>query len=178
MTAIAEGNYERAYLIARAPNPFASICGRVCNAPCEAACRRGKVNPGEPVSIRALKRFVNDWFGVYDVSGSAVPPADSPFPFYHPRPADFDLENSALQASLATLKQHARPQSGKRVAVIGAGPAGMTAAHDLALLGHQVTVFEAASVPGGMLVLGVPEYRLPRHSSRWRSRRSCRWVSS
>jgi formate dehydrogenase (NADP+) beta subunit len=134
----------------------------VCNAPCEAACRRGKVNPGEPVNIRALKRFVNDRVGVYDVSGSAVPPPGSPFPFYHPKPADFDLENSALQASLANLRKHAHPQTGKRVAVIGAGPAGMTAAHDLALLGHHVTVFEAASVPGGMLVLGVPEYRLPR----------------
>src|SRR5512137_1717989 len=64
VTAIAQGDYERAYLIARAPNPFASVCGRVCNAPCEAACRRGKVEPGRPVSIRALKRFVNDRFGV------------------------------------------------------------------------------------------------------------------
>lgn len=161
VTAIAQGEYERAYLIARAPNPFASICGRVCNAPCEAACRRGKVEPGEPVTIRALKRFVNDRFGVYDVSGKNLTP-HAPFPFYQPTRADFDLENSALQASLVNLKQNARPPSGKRVAVIGAGPAGLTTAHDLALLGHQVTVFEAASVPGGMLVLGVPEYRLPR----------------
>jgi NADPH-dependent glutamate synthase beta subunit-like oxidoreductase len=146
VTAIAQGDYERAYLIARAPNPFASICGRVCNAPCEVACRRGKVEPGEPVNIRALKRFVNDRFGVYDVGGkSKERAARSEFQFYRPTRADFDLENSALQSSLINLKHKARPPSGKRVAVIGAGPAGLTAAHDLALYGHQVT-----------------EYRLPR----------------
>lgn len=162
VTAIAQGDYERAYLIARAPNPFASVCGRVCNAPCETACRRGKVNPGEPVTIRALKRFVNDRLGVYDAGANTTPPPNATLPFYHPKPADFDLENSALRSSLAALKARAHPPTGKRVAVVGAGPAGLTAAHDLALLGHHVSVFEAASVPGGMLVLGVPEYRLPR----------------
>jgi formate dehydrogenase (NADP+) beta subunit len=161
VSAIAQGDYERAYLIARAPNPFASVCGRVCNAPCEAACRRGMVQPGEPVNIRALKRYINDRFGVYDVSGKNPAPR-AQTPFYHATRADFDLENSALQNSMAALRSRARPKTGKRVAVIGAGPAGLSAAHDLALLGHSVTVFESASVPGGMLVLGVPEYRLPR----------------
>src|SRR5262249_56445740 len=52
---IAEGRDEEAYLVARAPNPFASVCGRVCAAPCEDACRRGSID--EPISIRALKRF-------------------------------------------------------------------------------------------------------------------------
>jgi NADPH-dependent glutamate synthase beta subunit-like oxidoreductase len=50
----------------------------------------------------------------------------------------------------------------ERIAIIGSGPAGMSAAHDLALLGYPVTVFEAAAVPGGMMHLGIPEYRLPR----------------
>lgn len=163
VTAIAQGDYERAYLIARAPNPFASVCGRVCNAPCEAACRRGKVEPGEPVTIRALKRFVNDRFGVYDVSEKNAPKAArAELQYYVPTRADFDLENSALLQSVAALKARARPKTGKRVAVIGAGPAGLTAAHDLALLGHSVTVFESAGVAGGMLILGVPAYRLPR----------------
>jgi NADPH-dependent glutamate synthase beta subunit-like oxidoreductase len=54
--AIAEGRYDDAYVIARTPNPFASICGRVCAAPCEAKCRRGALDAS--VSIRALKRFV------------------------------------------------------------------------------------------------------------------------
>src|SRR6516162_7550169 len=56
--AIAEGDYEAAYLIARGPNPLASNCGRVCGAPCEAACRRGSID--QPIAIRALKRFVSD----------------------------------------------------------------------------------------------------------------------
>ena len=59
---IAGGEYEKAYLTARSPNPFASVCGRVCAAPCEDACRRGKIDG--PVSIRALKRFVTEKFGV------------------------------------------------------------------------------------------------------------------
>ena len=58
VTAIAEGKFEKAYRIARAHNPFASICGRVCGAPCERDCRRGDVDA--PVTIRPLKRFVSD----------------------------------------------------------------------------------------------------------------------
>src|SRR5512143_1695370 len=59
---VAEGRFEDAYLVARAPNPFASVCGRVCAAPCEDACRRGSIDA--PISIRALKRFVTERFGV------------------------------------------------------------------------------------------------------------------
>ena len=58
---IAEGRFEEAFLVARSPNPLASVCGRVCSAPCEDACRRGWVD--EPVTIRPLKRFVTERFG-------------------------------------------------------------------------------------------------------------------
>src|SRR5262252_7489167 len=61
VNAIADGDDERAYRIARATNPFASICGRVCGAPCEANCRRGSLD--QSVSIRPLKRFVTSQFG-------------------------------------------------------------------------------------------------------------------
>src|SRR5512137_690236 len=59
--AIAEGDYQKAYLIARGPNPLASLCGRICGAPCEVACRRGSID--QPIAIRALKRFVCEQFG-------------------------------------------------------------------------------------------------------------------
>ena len=58
---IAQGRYEEAYRYARLPNPFASICGRVCGHPCEPACRRG--NFDAPISIRALKRFLTERYG-------------------------------------------------------------------------------------------------------------------
>jgi NADPH-dependent glutamate synthase beta subunit-like oxidoreductase len=127
---IAEGRYEDAYRYARTPNPFASICGRVCGHPCESACRRGQFDA--PISIRALKRFVTERFG---------PESRNPIDVFADRP------------------QVKRPE---KVAVIGSGPAGMSAAHDLALLGYPVTIFEAAAIPGGMMHLGIPEYRLPR----------------
>lgn len=135
--AIAEGRYEDAYIIARTPNPFASICGRVCAAPCEAKCRRGALDAS--VSIRALKRFVCEKFGV-------------------------ESDNFDLGRVYPQLGSPRREQIGDRrkVAVIGAGPAGLSCAHELALMGFSVTVFEAHNVAGGMLVLGVPEYRLPR----------------
>ncbi len=133
VTAIAEGRDEDAYRIAREPNPFASICGRVCAAPCETACRRGLLDA--PVSIRALKRYVTSGFGVesFDVNRHWHA-AHGPIP----------------QATLLS------------VAVIGGGPAGLSAAHDLRLAGHPVTVYEAADRLGGMMTLGIPEYRLPR----------------
>ena len=71
--AIADGRLEDAYLIARGPNPFASICGRICGAPCEAACRRGKIPRVDDdgrfvandrlIAIRALKRFACEGAG-------------------------------------------------------------------------------------------------------------------
>ncbi len=161
VTAIAGGEYERAYLIARETNPFASTCGWVCGAPCEAACRRGQIDA--PIAIRALKRFVNDRYGVY--LGEVGRPHQAPaWPAYVGPTNTMDLGNSALPSSRSELKAggaNAR-RTGKKVAIVGSGPAGLTCAHDLALLGHQVTIFEAAPLPGGMLRLGVPEYRLPR----------------
>lgn len=59
---IAEGEFQQAYLVARSPNPLASVCGRICAAPCEDRCRRGAIDA--PISIRALKRFVCEKYGV------------------------------------------------------------------------------------------------------------------
>lgn len=128
---IAEGRYEEAYRVARRPNPFASVCGRICAAPCEIACRRGEYD--DAIAIRALKRFVTERYGVESL-----------------------IDFGRLQEAAGIV------DNGKYVAVVGAGPAGMTAAHDLRLQGYQVTVFEKQEIPGGMLRLGIPEYRLPR----------------
>ncbi len=70
--------------------------------------------------------------------------------------ADYERENNLVQ--LPTKK----PPTGRRVAVVGAGPAGLTVAGDLILLGHDVTIFEALHKPGGVLVYGIPEFRLPK----------------
>ena len=150
---IAEGRDEDAYLVARAPNPFASVCGRVCAAPCEDACRRGSIDA--PIAIRALKRFVTERYGV-----------ESRHPDTQDRLRDLLVgEGNRYPGHLPVQAcgQAGAPAGRKRkVAVIGAGPAGMAAAHDLALLGYDVTVFEAAAEPGGMMRFGIPEYRLPR----------------
>ncbi|MCM2257721.1 MAG: FAD-dependent oxidoreductase [Vicinamibacteria bacterium] len=144
---ISEGRDREAYLVARAPNPFASVCGRVCAAPCEDACRRGTIDA--PVSIRALKRYVTERYGVESI---------------RPDTQDVLREQPIREGNVYSgHRPGAAPLAGRRkVAVIGAGPAGMAAAHDLALLGHDVTVFDASPEPGGMMRFGIPEYRLPR----------------
>ncbi len=163
VTAIADGDFERAYIIAREPNPFASICGRVCAAPCEAACRRGDIDA--PIAIRALKRFVTERYGVEAPlrAGRDRPaPEATGLPLVEAAGALRDIRNGEDATALRRIGQRSHPGKGKRVAVVGSGVAGLTGGHDLALLGYRVTVFEKQAVPGGMLMLGVPEYRLPR----------------
>ncbi len=148
---IAEGQFKDSYLVARSPNPFASVCGRVCAAPCEDACRRGRIDA--PITIRALKRFVAEKYGVE----SMEPDTQDEL-----RAGNDDAGNKrrwhlpVLQASRANVAR------GQKVAVIGAGPAGVAAAHDLALMGYSVTVFEATHQAGGMMFHGIPEFRLAR----------------
>jgi formate dehydrogenase (NADP+) beta subunit len=133
VTLIAQGKYREAYAVARRPNPLASICGRICAAPCETVCRRGELDA--PIAIRALKRFATERFGVESMMDLSV---------------------------LSEIYGHRTDRYTERVAVVGSGPAGLSCAHDLALMGYRVTIFEASQVAGGMLRLGVPEYRLPR----------------
>jgi NADPH-dependent glutamate synthase beta subunit-like oxidoreductase/ferredoxin len=132
---IAQGRYREAYLLARAPNPLASICGRICAHPCEAACRRGQLDA--PIAIRAMKRFVNERYGV---------------------------ESTCSFEEILRVVEKPRPPAARpgRVAIIGSGPAGLACAHDLALMGHRVTIFDAAPLAGGMMRLAIPDYRLPR----------------
>ena len=150
---IAEGKYKEAYLVARAPNPFASVCGRVCAAPCEDYCRRGSID--KPVTIRALKRFLTEKYGVE----SLYP--DTQDELFEGK--GFDAEDNKLFWHLPTLANVRKADvRDKKVAIVGAGPAGLSCAHDLALIGYKVTIFEASSVLGGMMRHGIPEFRLSR----------------
>jgi NADPH-dependent glutamate synthase beta subunit-like oxidoreductase len=118
-----EGKYVEALEAINATNPMSAICGRVCDAPCEPACRRA--DSDGPIAIRNLKRYVLDELG----PGFALPPVQ------------------------VTQK--------KTAAVIGGGPAGVTAAHDLAEAGYEVHLHEATDRLGGMCVWGIPRFRLP-----------------
>ena len=148
---IGEGKYKEAFLTARSPNPFASVCGRVCAAPCEDWCRRGKIDA--PVSIRALKRFVTDKYGIESLEPDTVNALLN---------GESDAGNK-WRWHLPMQNEKKKSLAGsKKIAVIGSGPTGVSCAHDLALMGYSVTIFEATSVGGGMLRHGIPEYRLPR----------------
>src|SRR5256885_5041457 len=129
----AAGEFEKAWELALDPNPMASICGSVCAAPCETACRRKEVD--KPPPIRSVRRSPPDWTHQnVTVDGRAY-----------------------TQPPAAVLG----PPRGK-VAVVGAGCAGLSAASDLSKLGFGVTVCDALDQAGGTTLAGVPPFRLPR----------------
>jgi NADPH-dependent glutamate synthase beta subunit-like oxidoreductase/Pyruvate/2-oxoacid:ferredoxin oxidoreductase delta subunit len=107
-------------------NPFPSVMGRVCPAPCESGCNRNQVE--DFVGINSIEHFLGEY---------------------------------AIANKLAFTKP--ATQSGKKVAVIGGGPAGLSAAYQLALKGHTVTIFDERDELGGMMRYGIPGFRTPRH---------------
>jgi NADPH-dependent glutamate synthase beta subunit-like oxidoreductase/ferredoxin len=123
---IAQGRFDDAYLLNRESNVFPGILGRVCDRPCEPACRRTRVD-GNPVAICRLKRVASDLKG--DI-------------------AEF-------------LPSAPEVKNGKRVALVGAGPASLTVANDLVPLGYDVTIFEKYDKAGGLMRVNIPEFRLP-----------------
>ena len=123
---IAQGRYSDAYLLNRDSNVFPGILGRVCDRPCEPACRRTRVD-GEPVAICRLKRVAADHRD--DVT--------------------------------SRLPQKPDQTNGKRIALIGAGPASFTVANDLAPLGYECTIFEKLPEAGGLMRANIPAFRLP-----------------
>ncbi len=134
MLALHAGNLLEGYKIARGPNPFASICGMICGAPCEMTCRRDRVD--KTLTIRAQKRYLTEWYGL-----------------------DKEAHIKSLEFSYARGSTKPTPNNLK-VACIGAGVGSLTAAHDLLRLGYSVDIFEMMRQPGGMLTYGVPSYRL------------------
>ena len=127
ISAVATGDFDRAYEIISMSSSLPAVCGRVCpqELQCERHCVRGI--KGEAVAIGRLERFVAD---------------------YH---------NAKGETAVTDIKYN-----GHKVAVVGSGPAGLACAGDLAKKGYKVTVFEALHVAGGVLVYGIPEFRLPK----------------
>ncbi|MBL8200780.1 MAG: FAD-dependent oxidoreductase [Chromatiales bacterium] len=123
---IAQGQFTEAFLLNRESNVFPGILGRVCDRPCEPACRRGRVED-KPVAICRLKRVAADLADDY-TDRLPKPPAR---------------------------------KNGKRVALVGAGPASLTVANDLLPLGYDVVIFEGLPVPGGLMRSNIPSFRLP-----------------
>lgn len=141
---VAEGDFEAAYQIISDTSALPRICGRVCpqENQCEGFCVQGL--HGEPVAIGRLERFVSDWHAAREE----------------------EMEKAALEADDDEFAEFAEKEviesNGRKVAVVGAGPAGLTCAGDLAAKGYEVTVFEALHKPGGVLAYGIPEFRLPK----------------
>lgn len=123
---VGEENFEDAYQLIMSRSPLQSICGKVCDHPCEEACTRGLKD--SPIMIREIKRFV--------------------------------LEMAEREGWKPKLFDQRADNNGRAVAVVGAGPAGIAAAYDLARAGYAVTVFEAAPKAGGMMRYGIPAFRL------------------
>ena len=123
---IAGRDYSQAYMLNWWSNVFPGILGRVCDRPCEPACRRGRIDK-DPVAICRLKRVAAD-----------------------------------LKDDIRTrLPKAPERKNGKRIACIGAGPASLTVARDLALQGYDISVFDAGKAPGGMVRTQIPKFRLP-----------------
>ena len=140
---VREKRYADAYWAIRREHPFPSVCGRVCNHQCEDACSRGKYD--EPVNIMGIKRFVSDWaFANRD-----------------------ELPEMRDKSLVGTPFMHEPVSTGKKVAIIGAGPAGLTAAQDLVRLGHSVKVYDSLPIAGGMMRVGIPPHRLPDELLDW-----------
>jgi len=127
-----EDRLEEAFLSVILDNPLPSSTGRVCQHPCDSRCRRQTLD--QAVNMREVHRFI----------------ADSIF-------SSDKYERIAKEIGSRKLEA-----TGRKIAVVGAGPAGLTAAFYLAMLGHDVTVFDSKSEAGGMLRFALPEYRLPK----------------
>jgi NADPH-dependent glutamate synthase beta subunit-like oxidoreductase/ferredoxin len=123
---IAQGKYTESYLLNRESNVFPGILGRVCDRPCEPACRRKRIEE-KPVAICRLKRVAADFRGRIQDRLPAIP----------------------------------REKNGKRVALIGAGPASLTVANDLIPLGYEISMFEKLGTTGGLMRTNIPAFRLP-----------------
>jgi NADH-quinone oxidoreductase subunit F len=127
-----EGRLEDAFESVILDNPLPSSTGRVCQHPCDNRCRRQTVD--EAVNMREVHRFI----------------------------ADSIFSSDQYEAMVARVAARKMEPTGRKIAIAGAGPTGLTTAFYLAMLGHDVTVYDAKSEAGGMLRFALPDYRLPK----------------
>ena len=132
-----EGRYLDALKLIKQDNPFPSVCGYVCNRRCEDACTRGSLD--KALAIDEIKKFI----------------------------AEQDLKSEEPYVPERLYRRPIDKPYEEKVAIIGAGPAGLSCAYYLARMGYEnVTVFDRNPEPGGMLVMGIPSYRLDRSALR------------
>ncbi|MCX6010912.1 MAG: NADPH-dependent glutamate synthase [Chloroflexi bacterium] len=131
--AIREGDMPEAVRVLKSKNALPGICGRVCPQESQCEATCTLAKKEAPIAIGRLERFVADW----------------------------ERANMGAAKSPKSSNPTGKP-TGKKIAVVGSGPAGLTAAADLAKLGHNVNIFEALHVAGGVLMYGIPEFRLPK----------------
>lgn len=129
---IKEDRIEEAFELTLRDNPIPGTIGRICHFHCQMRCRRDQLD--EPVSQGEIHRYLADT--MYQLG-----------------------KESEIYAKLIKEKL---PATGKKIAIIGAGPAGLTAAYYLIRLGHAVTVYDALPEAGGVVRFGIPQYRLPK----------------
>lgn len=128
----AQGDYRAALELIKKENPFPAVCGRICNRPCEDACTRGTID--EAIAIDEVKKFIAQQD--LDAATRYIPPILKP-----------SVDETPWK---------------EKVAIIGSGPAGLSCAYYLAEKGYKPTVFEKESRPGGMLMNGIPSFRLEK----------------
>jgi len=127
-----ENRLEEAFLSVILDNPLPASTGRVCQHPCDSRCRRQTLD--QAVNMREVHRFI----------------------------ADAIFSSEKFDSIIREIISRKLEATGRKIAVVGAGPAGLTAAFYLAMLGHEVMVFDSKSEAGGMLRFALPEYRLPK----------------
>ncbi len=127
-----QGRYKEALELIKKDNPFPAVCGRICNRRCEDACTRGTID--KAVAIDAVKKFI----------------------------AEQDLKADTRFVPEIVIPSNTRKHWDEKIAIVGAGPAGLSCAYYLATRGYKPTVFEKNEKPGGMLTYGIPSYKLEK----------------
>ncbi len=129
----AQGKYQEALALIKKDNPFPAVCGRICNKRCEEACTRGTID--QAVAIDAVKKFL----------------------------AEQDLNADTRYIPPVVIASNRLDHWAQKIAIIGSGPAGLSAAYYLATKGYKPTVFEKSAKPGGMLTYGIPSFKLEKN---------------